>query len=85
VLAESQVILGDQHGFLETSTKYRILFDGGIKKSEYFEDRQKYLLTEIPRLIEVLQQSRTNKFRRASQMLRVKQIPFIVLSGINLE
>ena len=50
LLAESQAILGDQTGFLDTAEKYHLLLDGAVKKSEYFEDRQKYLLTDIPRL-----------------------------------
>ena len=85
VLAESEAILGNQPGFLETSNKYRALFDGNLKKGEYFEDRQKYLMREIPRIIELLAQGRTKRFGLAAQRLRLRQIPFIVLSGINLQ
>ena len=85
VLAESEAILGNQPGFLETSNKYRALFDGNLKKGEYFEDRQKYLMREIPRIIELLAQGRTKRFGLAAQRLRLRQIPFIMLSGINLQ
>ncbi len=84
VLAESEAILGNQSGFLEASNKYRALLDGNLKKGEYFEDRQKYLLREIPRIVELMAQGRTKKFAFAGQRLRFQQLPFIVLSGINL-
>jgi hypothetical protein len=83
VLAESEAILGNPQGFLEISNKYRVLFDGSLKKGEYFED-QKYLLREIPRIAEFLAQGRTKRFALAAQSLRLRQIPFLVLSGINL-
>jgi tetratricopeptide (TPR) repeat protein len=82
VLAESQAILDDDRGFLETLEKYRSLFDGSVKKPEYFEERQKYLLTEIPVLAQILQQRGKTKFARAARFLRLKQIPFIVFSEI---
>jgi predicted Zn-dependent protease len=85
VLAESEAILGNQPGFLETSNKYRALFDGNLKKGEYFEDRQKYLMQEVPRIIELLGQGRTKSFGLAAQRLRLRQIPFIMLSGIHLQ
>jgi hypothetical protein len=82
VLAESQAILGDDRGFLETLEKYRSLFDGSVKKPEYFEERQKYLLTEIPSLAHILKQRGKTKFARTARFLRLKQIPFIVFSEI---
>jgi tetratricopeptide (TPR) repeat protein len=82
VLAESQAILGDDRGFTETLEKYRSLFDGTTKKAEYFEERQKYLLNDIPRLSETLTQRGKTRFIRAAGLLRLKQIPFILLSEI---
>jgi len=85
LLAESQAILGDQTGFLDTAEKYHLLLDGAVKKSEYFEDRQKYLLTDIPRLVETLKLKGPNNFVRSSKVLRLKQIPFILLSRIKVQ
>ncbi len=82
VLAESQAIVGDDCGFSETLEKYQSLFDGSVKKPEYFEERQRYLLRDIPRLAEILRQRGKAKFIRAAGLLRLKQIPFIVLSEI---
>jgi hypothetical protein len=84
-LGESQAILGNQAGFLETTEKYYFLLDGSLKKSEYFEDRQKYLLTDIPRLVETLKLKGSNKFARSSRVLRFKQIKFILRSKIGVQ
>jgi hypothetical protein len=83
VLAESLALLDDQKGFIETAQKYRALFTGSLTKSEYFEDRQKYLLKDIPRLIDHLQRGQIPNFRRASKALLLKQIPFVVMSRIS--
>lgn len=82
-LAESQVMLDDQKGLLETAHRYRMLFTGSLAKSEYFEDRQKYLLKDIPRLIDLLQKGKIKSFRWASRALRLKEIPFNVMSRIS--
>jgi hypothetical protein len=74
VLAEVYAALGDVAGFRETWEHYRNYFTGSVDGSEYFEDRRRYLLDDIPQLTELLQQGKMTRFRMACWKLRMRQI-----------
>jgi tetratricopeptide (TPR) repeat protein len=70
VKAEACALLGDQRGLLETWNQYRSSFDCKENSNEWFEDRRRLLLTDIPMLARFLQQNQTGLYRRTVWRVR---------------
>ena len=74
VMAEACALLGDAKGLRETWDRYRSYFDCKEKKNEYFEDRRRPLLTDIPIMVRYLEQQQFGLYRRSVRALRWRHI-----------
>jgi cellulose synthase operon protein C len=64
VEAEAYALLGDKSGFLETWNHHRSYFDCRETEGEWFENKRKHLLTDIPMMARYLQQNKLGLYRR---------------------
>lgn len=74
VRAEACALLGDTRGLRETWDRYRIYFDCNEKKDEWFEDRRRPLLTDIPMMVRYLEQQQLSLYRRSVWGLRWRHL-----------
>ena len=74
VKAEACVLLGDKRGLRETWDQYRSYFDCKEESNEWFEDRRRPLLTDIPMLVRFLEQNQAGLYRRTVWRLRWRHI-----------
>lgn len=72
--AEACALLGDKQGLRETWNQYRSYFDCKEQSSEWFEDRRRPLLTEIPMMVRFLEQNELGLYRKAVWGLRWRHI-----------
>ena len=72
--AEAFALLGDKQGLLETWNQYRSYFDCKEQSNEWFEDRRRPLLTDIPMMVRYLEQNHRGLYRRAVWRLRWRHI-----------
>ena len=73
VKAETCALLGDADAFRRTWLEHKGYFTGRLEKGEWFENPRRHLLSDIPRLAELLERNQTEDFRSAGQELREKQ------------
>lgn len=62
--AEACALMGDKKALLETWSERRGYFGGELKPGEYFSTEHKYLLYDIPDLVEVLQHNQPKRYRK---------------------
>jgi hypothetical protein len=74
VKAEACALLGDKRGLRETWDQYRSYFDCQENSNEWFEDRRRSLLTDIPMLVRYLEQNRLGLYRKKVWALRWRHI-----------
>ncbi|HTT19509.1 MAG TPA: tetratricopeptide repeat protein [Candidatus Sulfotelmatobacter sp.] len=74
VRAESYALLGDTQGLLSTWAKYRTYFDCKEGSNEWFQDKRRPLLTDIPMLVRFLEQKQYGLYRRTVWRLRWRHI-----------
>jgi len=72
--AEACALLGDKQGLRETWDQYRSYFDCKEKSNEWFDDRRRPLLTDIPMMVRYLEQNQLGLYRRAVWRLRWRHI-----------
>ena len=82
--AEAFALLGDKQGLLETWNQYRSYFDCKEQSNEWFEDRRRPLLTDIPMMVRYLEQNHRGLYRRAVWRLRWRHISWSLGKPINL-
>jgi hypothetical protein len=80
VQAETQVLLGDQHGFRNTWNQYRSYFDCSEVAGEWFETGRKYLLTEVPMMSRYLQEGQLAMLQKGRRSWRWKHISDLILT-----
>jgi len=74
VKAEACALLGDTQGLLNTWTQYRSYFDCKETGNEWFQDRRRPLLTDIPMLVRFLEQKEYGLYRKTVRRLRWRHI-----------
>jgi tetratricopeptide (TPR) repeat protein len=74
VKAEGCALLRDRRGLRETWDQYRSYFDCNENSREWFEDRRRLLLTDIPMMVRFLEQNQSGQYRRAVWRLRWRHI-----------
>ena len=74
VKAEACALLGDKRGLLETWNQYRSYFDCKENANEWFEQRRRPLLTDIPMLVRFLEQNQLGLYRKTVWGLRWRHI-----------
>ena len=74
VQAECCARLKDTQGFLDTWNRYRAYFDCREKPNEWFENKRKYLLTDIPMMARYLEQNRPDLYRKVIRGWRGRRI-----------
>ena len=74
VKAEACALLGDKGGLRETWDQYRIYFDCKENSNEWFEDRRRPLLTDIPMLVRFLEQNQFGLYRKTVWGLRWRHL-----------
>jgi hypothetical protein len=74
VKAEACALLGDKQGLRGTWDQYRSYFDCKENSNEWFEERRRPLLTDIPMLVRFLEQNRFGLYRRKVWGLRWKHV-----------
>jgi hypothetical protein len=74
VKAEACALLGDKRGLRETWDQYRSYFDSKENSKEWFEDRRRPLLTDIPMLVRFLERNQTGLYRKTVWGLRWRHI-----------
>jgi hypothetical protein len=74
VKAEGCALLRDKRGLRETWDQYRSYFDCKENSSEWFEDRRRPLLTDIPMMVRFLEQNQSGQYRRAVWRVRWRHI-----------
>jgi len=72
--AEACALLGDEKGFMETWNQYRNYFDGKLEKTEWFETRRRYLLTDLIILARAMEENNRKMYRKMLRSLRWKRI-----------
>jgi predicted Zn-dependent protease len=70
VRAESYALLGDKQGLLNTWTQYRTYFDCKEASNDWFQDKRRPLLTDIPMLVRFLEQKQYGLYRRTVRRLQ---------------
>ena len=70
VRAESYALLGNTEGLLNTWTQYRTYFDCKEASNEWFEDKRRPLLTDVPMLVRFLEQKQYGLYRRTVRRLQ---------------
>jgi hypothetical protein len=81
-LADANIQLKDMAALRGVLLKHRNLFSGALLKSEFFADRQKYLLDRIPALIALVDQP--EQLGRACFKLRMRRLA-LILPNINAQ
>jgi tetratricopeptide (TPR) repeat protein len=74
VKAEACALLGDEQGLRGTWNQYPSYFDCRENSNEWFEDRRRPLLSDIPMLVRFLQQGQVGLYRRTVWRLRWRHI-----------
>jgi tetratricopeptide (TPR) repeat protein len=72
--AEACALIGDKKGLLETWNERRAYFGGELKSGEYFRNEYKYLLYDIPGLIDALQQDQGKRYRKLLWKLKFRRL-----------
>lgn len=81
VKAEACALLGDTQGLLNTWRQYRSYFDCKETSNEWFLDRRRPLLTEIPMLVRFLEQKQHGLYREKVRQLRWRHILGSLVKG----
>ena len=86
--AEAHALLGDEAGLLRTWTTYESYFDAALKQGEYFGQKQRYLLGDIPTVVRLLQQNERRLYSSGIRSLRWKRrlstfLPAETVSGLS--
>jgi len=74
VKAEACALQGDKRGLRETWDQYRNYFDCKENTNEWFEQRRRPLLTDIPMLVRFLEQNQVGLYRKTVWGLRWRHI-----------
>jgi cellulose synthase operon protein C len=74
VKAEACALLGDKLGLRETWDQYRSYFDCNENTNEWFEQRRRPLLTDIPMLVRFLEQNQAGLYRKMVWGMRWRNI-----------
>jgi hypothetical protein len=82
--AEACALLGDKQALRETWDHYRSYFDCKEDNSEWFEDRRRPLLTDIPMIVRFLEQNQLSQYRRAVWQIRWRHISRLLKTRIRL-
>jgi tetratricopeptide (TPR) repeat protein len=72
--AEACALGGDKDGLLAVWNDRREYFKGELKKDEYFNAPEKYLMREIPDLVEALEQKGLGAYSRGVWHLRYRRV-----------
>jgi tetratricopeptide (TPR) repeat protein len=72
--AEACALAGDKDGLLAVWNDRREYFKGELKKNEYFNAPEKYLMREIPDLVEALEQKSRGSYSRGVWHLRYRRV-----------
>jgi predicted Zn-dependent protease len=72
--AEACALLGDTQGFSECWHRYKEYFDGKLEKGEWFEDKRRYLLADLPVLARYLADGNKKDYKRQLSTLRWERI-----------
>jgi len=72
--AEACALSGDKSGLLDVWQLRRGYFGGDLKPDEYFRANHKYLLYDIPDLVEALQHENQRSYRKRLRTLRFRRL-----------
>jgi tetratricopeptide (TPR) repeat protein len=72
--AEAYALTGDKSGLLALWNDRRGYFEGDLKPGEYFRASCRYLLTEIPDLVEALQRNDRKSYRKSLRRIRFHRL-----------
>lgn len=70
--AETCTLLGDRAGFLKVWNDQRRYFDGKLEKDEWFENKRKHLLNDLPLMARYLEQNELGLYKKTLRKLRWK-------------
>lgn len=84
VKAEACALLGDKKGLRETWDQYRSYFDCRENSNEWFQDRRRPLLTDIPTMVRFLEQNQLGLYRKTVWRLRWRHIAGSLVSQSEL-
>jgi hypothetical protein len=71
--AEASALLGDKEALLDCCQRYREYFDGKLEEGEWFEEKRRYLLTDLPALERFLKSNDLRNYKTQLRRLRREQ------------